>query len=156
MAASTTAASSAAASGTPPLPGGAATAASSSSSSGSGGLAALTRSGMTRARQVSADIDELLQAQKRAREEKRRLASELKNARRRRNRLTKRARQLSTEDLLTVVALREAEGKRRCGDPAPAGLGDAVMDDLVGGAAEDKDRLVGATADAQDATETEE
>ena len=84
------------------------------------------------------------------------MVSELKNARRRRNRLTKRARQLSSEDLLTVAPLREAEGKRRCGDPAPAGLGDAVMDDLVGGAAEDKDRLVGATADAQDATETEE
>ena len=33
----------------------------------------------------------------------------MKNARRRRNRLTKRARLLSTEDLLTVVALREGE-----------------------------------------------
>ena len=33
----------------------------------------------------------------------------MKNARRRRNRLTKRARLLTTEDLLTVVALREGE-----------------------------------------------
>ena len=55
------------------------------------------------------EIDELLAAQRRAREEKKKLANEVKNAKRRKQRLTKRARLLSTEDLLTVVALRESE-----------------------------------------------
>ena len=110
---------------------------------------------MTRARQVSNDIDELLQAQKRAREEKQRLAKELKNARRRRNRLTKRARQLSTEDLLTVVALREAEGRRRSGDPPPACLADAIMEELVGDASSEE-RTGGTRAEAEDGAERDE
>ena len=59
------------------------------------------------------EIDELLATQKRAREEKKRLANEVKNAKRRKQRLTKRARLLSTEDLLTVVALRESERAAR-------------------------------------------
>ena len=62
---------------------------------------------------MTSEIDELLAAQKRAREEKRRLANEMKNAKRRKQRLTKRARLLSTEDLLTVVALRESERAAR-------------------------------------------
>ena len=37
----------------------------------------------------------------------------MKNAKRRRHRLTKRARLLTTEDLLTVVALRESERAAR-------------------------------------------
>ena len=45
--------------------------------------------------------------------EKKRLASEVKNAKRRRQRLTKRARLLTTEDLLTVVALRESDRAAR-------------------------------------------
>ena len=55
------------------------------------------------------EIHELLAAQKRTREEKKRLALEVKNAKRRKLRLTQRARLLTTEDLLTVVALRESE-----------------------------------------------
>ena len=74
---------------------------------------ALAATGETRARQVTSQIDELLAAQKRAREEKKRLANEVKNAKRRRQRLTKRARLLTTEDLLTVVALRESERATR-------------------------------------------
>ena len=70
---------------------------------------ALAATGESNARQVTLEIDELLAAQKRAREEKKRLANEVKNAKRRKQRLTKRARLLSTEDLLTVVALRESE-----------------------------------------------
>ena len=57
---------------------------------------------------MNSQIDELLASQKRAREEKKRLANEIRNAKRRRQHLTKRARLLSTEDLLTVVALRQA------------------------------------------------
>ena len=38
---------------------------------------------------------------------RRKLAAELKNAKKKKNRLQKRARLLSTEELLTVVALRE-------------------------------------------------
>ena len=70
---------------------------------------ALAATGETRARQVTSKIDDLLLAQKRAREEKKRLANEVRNAKRRRQRLTKRARLLTTEDLLTVVALRESD-----------------------------------------------
>ena len=69
MAPKTAAASSSAAAGDAPLPSGAAAAAASSSSSASGTFAVLAASGVTRAKQVSADIDQLLQAQKRAREE---------------------------------------------------------------------------------------
>ena len=74
---------------------------------------ALAATGETRARQVTSQIDDLLLAQKRAREEKKRLANEVKNAKRRRQRLTKRARLLTTEDLLTVVALRESDRAAR-------------------------------------------
>ena len=41
------------------------------------------------------------------------MANEVKNAKRRRSRLTKRARLLTTEDLLTVVALRESDRANR-------------------------------------------
>ena len=74
---------------------------------------ALAATGESKARQVTSEIDELLAAQKRAREEKKKLANEVKNAKRRKQRLTKRARLLSTEDLLTVVALRESERAAR-------------------------------------------
>ena len=74
---------------------------------------ALAATGESKARRVTSEIDELLAAQKRAREEKKRLANEMKNAKRRKQRLTKRARLLSTEDLLTVVALRESERAAR-------------------------------------------
>ena len=73
----------------------------------------MAASGETRARQVTSQIDDLLAAQKRAHEEKKRLAAEVKNAKRRRSRLTKRARLLTTEDLLTVVALRESDRANR-------------------------------------------
>ena len=88
---------------------------------------ALAATGETRARQVTQTIDDLLAAQKRARDEKKRLANEVKNARRRRARLTKRARLLTTEDLLTVVALRERERAAR-GHTSEA---DGVPDELV-------------------------
>ena len=100
---------------------------SQASSSGSGsGLAALAARGTTKANKVKNDIEELLAAQKKVRDERKRLATEVKNARRRRSRLTKRARLLTTEDLLTVVALREGErvadlvGSATTGDDAEA------------------------------------
>ena len=155
MAPKTAAATSGAAADASALPSGAAAAAASSSSSSSEAFAVLAATGSRRAREVSADIEELLRAQKRAREEKRRLQADLKNARRRRNRLTKKARQLSTEDLLTVVAMREADVARRSGDPAPAALADAVVEDL-GDALEDEDRIAAAPLEAQDAAEREE
>ena len=74
---------------------------------------ALAATGESKARQVTSEIDELLAAQKRAREDKKKLANEVRNAKRRKQRLTKRARLLSTEDLLTVVALRESDRAAR-------------------------------------------
>ena len=73
----------------------------------------MAASGESRAHRVTSHIDDLLAAQKRGREEKKRLASEMKNAKRRKARLTKRARLLTTEDLLTVVALRETDRAAR-------------------------------------------
>ena len=69
MSPKTAAAPSCAAASASAHPSGAATAASSSAASSSGTMAALAASGVTRARQVASDIDELLVAQKRAREE---------------------------------------------------------------------------------------
>ena len=149
----TAAAASGAAADGSTLPSGPAAAASSSSSSTSDALASLVASGSRRAREVSADIEGLLRAQKRAREEKRRLAADLKNARRRRNRLTKKARQLSTEDLLTVVAMREADAGRKSTGPAPAALADAVVEES-GDALEDEEREAShAPSEDQDAAE---
>jgi len=66
----------------------------------------LAAAGASRADKVTSDIAQLLEAQKQARLAKRKIQADLKNARRKRTRLTKRARLLSTEELLTVVALR--------------------------------------------------
>ena len=155
MAPKTAVATSGAAAAASALPSGAAAAATAASSSSAEAFAVLAATGSRRAKEVSADIEDLLRAQKRAREEKRRLQADLKNARRRRNRLTKKARQLSTEDLLTVVAMREADVARRSGDAAPAALADAVVRDL-GDALGDEDRFAAAPLEAQDAAEREE
>ena len=109
---------------------GTATAASTASSSAEGDIVALAASGVTRAKQVSAEIDRLLQAQKDARAEKKRLAAAVKNAHRRRSRLAKSARLLSTEDLLTVVAMRETERVARSVHPLPAALADVELEAL--------------------------
>ena len=64
---------------------------SEESSSGSGrSIVALAATGETKAKQVTSQIDELLLAQKQARAEKKRLANEVRNAKRRKQRLTKR------------------------------------------------------------------
>ena len=55
---------------------------------------------------------------------RKKLANEVKKAKRRKLRLTKRARLLSTEDLLTVVALREAERAARDGASRGGGASD--------------------------------
>ena len=77
------------------------------------------------------------------------MAAELKNARRRRNRLTKRARQLSTEDLLTVVALREADAARRSVDSAAAPLADGNVEEEEDDA-EDDERVAAAASEDED------
>ena len=130
-------------------------AASLASSSGAGAIVALAASGATRAKRVSAEIDELLQAQKSAREEKNILSAAVKNARRRRSRLTKRARLLSTEDLLTVVALREAERVARSLDPTPADSAEAAEVELRDGGTGD-DRREAAPSDDDAAGESED
>ena len=53
-----------------PFPSGAAAAASSASSSGGGAIVALAATGEARAKRVSNEIDDLLKAQKQAREER--------------------------------------------------------------------------------------
>ena len=61
--------------------------------------------------------------QKRARDEKLKITKELRNAEKRRQRLKKRAKQLSDSDLLAVMTLRSAEQgmrKREAGEPTAA------------------------------------
>ncbi len=80
----------------------------------------------------NAEIARLLAEQKRVREDRKRIASELKNAQRRRKRLKHRARLLSTEDLSKVMVLRQiektekeakAQAKAGCGDSGARGSG---------------------------------
>ena len=58
---------------------------------------------------VKDDIDKLLEEQKKVRADRKRVSSELKNAQRKQKRLKHRARLLSSEDLLRVMALRSQE-----------------------------------------------
>ena len=58
---------------------------------------------------VTEDIDALVQQQREQRAHRRKLAQDLKNAKKKKERLQKRARLLSTEDLLTVVAVGDKE-----------------------------------------------
>ena len=96
----------AAAEAAPASPSGTASSSGAASSS-SGSLAQLARSGSSKAQQVTSDIETLIELQKEQRAHRRKLAADLKNAKKRKARLQKRARLLSTEELLTVVALRE-------------------------------------------------
>ena len=77
---------------------------------------------------VSREIDALLEAQKKMRQEKAQLAKDLKNAQRRRSRLKHKARLLSATDLASVLVLRQEEEeqrvkaaakRRRCSQPDP-------------------------------------
>ena len=60
---------------------------------------------------VNSDIERLLEEQRVARAEKRRVQEELKNAQRRRRRLKYKARLLSQDDLVHVLALRKQESE---------------------------------------------
>ncbi len=62
---------------------------------------------------MNEEIDRLLREQKTVRDERKRVAAELKNAQRRRKRLKHRARLLSSDDLARVLALRAAESATR-------------------------------------------
>ena len=69
------------------------------------------------------EILDLKAEQKRAREAKLKITKELRNAEKRRQRLKKRAKQLSDSDLLAVMTLRSAEQgmrKREAGEPTAA------------------------------------
>ena len=77
---------------------------------------------------VNAEIDRLLQEQKRIKQEKKEMSNLLKNAQRRRKRLKHKARLLSKADLMEVMMLRTEEeaGKRArieedSVEPAPSG-----------------------------------
>ena len=65
---------------------------------------------------ILTEIQELKEQQKRAREEKKKISKDLRNAEKRRQRLKKRAKQLSDQDLLAVMTLRSAEQALRLKD----------------------------------------
>ena len=58
---------------------------------------------------VSADIARLYAEQKQVKEDRKRVSNELRNAQKRKQRLKHRARLLSSEDLMTVIAMRETD-----------------------------------------------
>jgi len=70
---------------------------------------ALLASGASNAEKVTSAIENLIEQQKAMRLERKRIAQDLRNAQKKRARLKNKARLLSTEDLLTVVALREQD-----------------------------------------------
>ena len=70
---------------------------------------------------MSAEISRLQKEQKRVRDERKRVSQELRNAQKRKQRLKHRARLLSSEDLMTVIAMRETDGVvRRVAETAAA------------------------------------
>jgi hypothetical protein len=100
----------------------------------------LAQAGGNRAIQVRQDIDSLLQQQKDMRANRRKLTQDLKNAKKKKARLQQRARLLTTEELLTVVALREGNnykaanlyGGSQDGDSdTPGGEPVATVSDLI-------------------------
>lgn len=69
---------------------------------------------------ITADIVRLKQEQERAREERKRVANQLRNAQKKRRRLKSRARQLSNDDLLAVLLLRQDAERAGAGDAEPS------------------------------------
>ena len=65
---------------------------------------------------ILAEIQALKDEQKRVREARQKISKDLRNAEKRRQRLKKRAKQLSDSDLLAVMTLRSAEQALRRGD----------------------------------------
>ena len=72
---------------------------------------------------LSATIADMKTEQARLREERKRHAAELKNAQRRKRRLRSKARQLSNEDLLAVLLLRQEQTAETCADGGDASSG---------------------------------
>ena len=62
---------------------------------------------------VNTDIARLHMEQTRVKAERKRVANELRNTQKRKQRLKHRARLLSTEDLMTVIAMRETDTAMR-------------------------------------------
>jgi hypothetical protein len=83
----------------------------SSSSSGSGGFAALLADipGPVGGEQLGESIERLKREQDAVRATRKRVTKELKNAQKRKQRLKKRAKQLSDTDLVSVLQLRASE-----------------------------------------------
>ena len=63
---------------------------------------------------VNTDIARLHMEQTRVKAERKRVANELRNTQKRKQRLKHRARLLSSEDLMTVIAMRETDTAMRC------------------------------------------
>ena len=86
-------------------------------------LRAAGSSGGGELKSLTAAIADMKAEQQRMREERKRAAKELKNAQRRKRRLKGKARQLSNEDLLAVLLLRQesATAAGADADDAPAG-----------------------------------
>ncbi len=81
----------------------------SSSSNGSGGVADLLAAGPVGGEQLGESIARLKREQDAARETRKRVTKELKNAQKRKQRLKRRAKQLSDTDLVSVLQLRASE-----------------------------------------------
>ena len=81
----------------------------SSSSNGSGGVADLLAAGPVGGEHLGASIARLKREQDDARATRKRVSKEWKNAQKRKQRLKRRAKQLSDTDLVSVLQLRASE-----------------------------------------------
>ncbi len=103
---------------------GEAPAAESPGASAAGGAAATTAASAVGASALLSEIQRLKEEQKSLRDGRRRVAKELRNAEKRRQRLRKKARLLSDADLVQVIGMRqaaaEAQPKSSRGVPAPS------------------------------------
>ena len=91
--------------------------AASEASPSAGRFCQLATTGAQRADESQASIGRLLEQQKEARLKKQQLTKDIRNERRKRNRLTKKARLLTTEDLLQVIAMRERDAVMEAQQP---------------------------------------
>ena len=119
-------------------------------------VAALAAAGRANEDRVSAEITRLQREQKRVREERKRVAQELRNAQKRKQRLKHRARLLSSEDLMTVIAMRETDGVvRRVTEAAAPPVGAASVEPPATDAVEEvRDASVSPDVENEERAET--
>ena len=138
-----------------PVPSGAASGSASRSTEAGGEqswlVTAMAQAGAELGCKVSDDIARLRAEQKRVKEERKRVSDQLRNATKRKQRLKHRARLLSTEDLVTIAAMRETEAREREARREGTGEESSTPPEPVAGGVSTSPRAAGElSADGQD------